>query len=168
MEALRAYVCLGANGQDAGAVLARARAAIADLPAMRIGGCSPVYLTQPQDCADQPWFHNQVLELLPDAVWRPCRLVDALLDVETRLGRVRSADPALRFGPRAIDADLLLFGEVTSGDPHCLLPHPRLTRRAFALRPLLDVAPGIRIDGRPAAWWLARLDWRLEGDRIYQ
>lgn len=94
--------------------------------------------------------------------------MDALLTIEARLGRVRSADPALRFGPRVIDADLLLFGAECSDDAHCLVPHPRLVERAFVLRPLADVAPGVLIDGRTAAWWLARLDCRVEGDRIFQ
>ena len=90
------------------------------------------------------------------------------MDIEADLGRVRSADPALRFGPRAIDVDLLLFGQIGSENPHCLVPHPRLTQRAFALVPLLDVAPHAVIDGLPATEWLARLQYKKEGQRIFQ
>ncbi|MTJ92561.1 MAG: 2-amino-4-hydroxy-6-hydroxymethyldihydropteridine diphosphokinase [Desulfovibrio sp.] len=165
---LRAYVSLGSNCESATAMLDAARSALAALPDMRMGAVSPVYRTEPQEYADQPWFHNQVVELLPGESWQPCSLVDALLDIEAMLGRVRSADPALRYGPRVIDADLLVFGQLRSTDPHCLVPHPRLTGRAFALRPLLDVAPRLEVDGVPVSQWLERLDCRVDGDRIFQ
>lgn len=165
---LRAYVSLGSNCESAAAMLEAARHALSVLPHMRMGAASPVYRTEPQEFADQPWFHNQVVELLPGESWQPCSLVDALLDMEARLGRVRSADPALRYGPRVIDADLLVFGQQRSTNPHCLVPHPRLTGRAFALRPLLDVAPQLVVEGLPVSQWLERLDCRVEGDRIFQ
>ena len=76
--------------------------------------------------------------------------------------------PALRFGPRAIDIDMLLFDDVVSDDPVCVLPHPRLSRRAFWLVPLLDIAPDIRIGGVRAEKLLTRLKWRLEDDKIFQ
>ena len=167
-DCLRAYVCLGSNCADAKEMLARARQRVAALPRMRIGAASALYCTEPQDYTDQSWFFNQVIELFPDACWTPCSLVDALLDIETDLGRVRSTDPALRFGPRAIDVDLLLFGSTRSKDPHCLVPHPRLTQRAFALVPLLDVAPHAVIDGIPASEWLSRLLYKKDGQRIFQ
>ena len=165
---LRAYVSLGSNCESAAAMLEAALAALAALPDMRMGAASPVYRTEPQEYADQPWFHNQVVELLPGASWQPCCLVEALLGIEARLGRVRSADPDLRYGPRVIDADLLLFGQLRSADPHCIVPHPRLTGRAFALRPLLDVAPQLVVEGLPVSQWLERLNCRVEGDRIFQ
>lgn len=165
---LKAYVCLGSNCAQAEDMLARARQGLAALPHMRTGAASPLYCTEPQDYADQSWFFNQVVELFPDDCWTPCSLVDALLELEADLGRVRSADPALRFGPRAIDADLLLFGQARSDNPHCLVPHPRLTQRAFALVPLLDVAPHAIIDGVPAAKWLSRLQYKKDGQRIFQ
>ena len=167
-EEIKAYVCLGSNCAHAQDMLARARQGLAALPHMRTGAVSPLYCTEPQGYADQSWFFNQVVELFPDSCWTPCALVDALLELETDLGRVRSADPALRFGPRAIDADLLLFGQVRSDKPHCLVPHPRLTQRAFALVPLLDLAPHVIIDGVPAAEWLSRLQYKKEEQRIFQ
>jgi len=165
---MRAYVSLGSNCEAAAEKLAAALTALEQLPDMSLGAISPVYRTEPQEYADQPWFLNQVVELFPGNGWRPCNLVDALLDMETQLGRVRSPDPALRFGPRAIDADLLLFGNERSADPHCIVPHPRLTVRAFALRPLLDIAPLLVVEGLPVGDWLARIECRVEGDRIFQ
>jgi len=165
---LRAYVSLGSNCDNAAEKLAAALDALAELPEMGIGAVSPVYRTEPQEYTEQPWFLNQVVELFPGDSWRPCSLVDALLDIEARLGRVRSPDPVLRFGPRVIDVDLLLFGQERSTDPHCLVPHPRLTVRAFVMRPLLDIAPLIVVDGLPVRDWLARTVCRVEGDRIFQ
>ncbi len=165
---LKAYICLGSNAENARHMLHLACENIANFPDMHLCAQSPVYRTEPQGYADQPWFHNQILEVEPGSSWNPCSLVDALLIVETDLGRVRSSDPALRFGPRSIDADLLLFGQVRSTHAHCMVPHPRLTQRAFALIPLLDVAPHVRINGRPAIWWLQRLKYRREGDCIFQ
>ncbi len=73
---------------------------------------------------------------LASHIWTAPRLLQFLLDTETRLGRTRSADPKLRFGPRCIDLDILLFGQEKSTDPLCTLPHPRLWQRAFVLVPL--------------------------------
>ncbi|MFT4300726.1 MAG: 2-amino-4-hydroxy-6-hydroxymethyldihydropteridine diphosphokinase [Desulfovibrio sp.] len=167
-EYFQIFISLGSNSADAENMLDFARQALARLPNMHLEAVSPVYSTAPQDYADQPWFLNQVVELAADAQWRPCSLVDALLEVEAKLGRVRSTDPALRFGPRTIDIDLLLFGEETSTDEHCLVPHPRLTQRAFALVPLLDLAPSTVIDGISAATWLSRLRYVKDGQRISQ
>lgn len=165
---LLAYVGLGSNNPDAADMLESARKALAALPDLHVGAASPVYSTEPQGLADQPWFLNQVVAVRPGPSWRPCNVVQALLAMEEALGRVRSPDPALRFGPRAIDADLLLFGEEQCRDPRCLVPHPRLTQRAFVLVPLLDIAPDVCIAGIPASRWLARLDYRVAGDRIFQ
>ena len=63
---------------------------------------------------------------------------------------------------------MLLFDDVVSDDPVCVLPHPRLSRRAFWLVPLLDIAPDIRIGGVRAERLLSRLKWRLEDDKIFQ
>lgn len=167
-EYFQVFVSLGSNSADAEKMLDIARQALASLPQMRLAAVSPVYSTAPQDYTDQPWFLNQVAELVVDAQWRPCSLVDALLEVEVKLGRVRSTDPALRFGPRTIDIDLLLFGQESSTDEHCLVPHPRLTQRAFALIPLLDLAPDIMIGGISAATWLSRLRYAKDGQRISQ
>ena len=82
------------------------------------------------------------------------------------MGRVR--DPALRFGPRVIDLDVLLFGDERSETAVCTVPHPRLTQRAFVLVPLLEVAPNLEIDGKSVAGILERLPFRLCGNKIFQ
>jgi 2-amino-4-hydroxy-6-hydroxymethyldihydropteridine diphosphokinase len=137
------------------------------LPDMRPGAVSPVYHTEPQEHRQQAWFFNQVVELFPGDSWEPLTLLRAMLDIERILGRVR-ASPAGRFGPRVIDADLLLYGNERSTCAECLLPHPRMMRRAFVLVPLLDIAPDICIDGTRAATLLACLKYRIEKNRIFQ
>lgn len=170
-EGTPVWIGLGSNSEDALERLDEARAGIAALDGLTIVRVSPVYTTEPQDYADQPYFHNQVLEARADAAWGPVPLMLAMLGLESQLGRVRSADPALRFGPRAIDIDMLLYGEdgkVVSDDPTCLLPHPRLTRRAFWLVPLRDIAPRLRIQGESVDALLARLTWSVENNVICQ
>ena len=161
-----AYVSLGSNCERAARMLAEAGERLAGLPGVTVVAASPVYSTEPQDYADQPWFLNQVLKLALDSCWRPRNFVAALLEQEADMGRVR--DPRLRFGPRVIDLDLLLFGEERSSAPECTLPHPRLLRRAFVLVPLLDVAPGLCVDGVSLAGALRRLPYRLCGTKIFQ
>ena len=161
-----AYVSLGSNCETAGQMLAEAAERLGALPGLRVAAASPIYATEPQDYAAQPWFLNQVLKLELAPRWRPRALVAALLEEEARMGRVR--DPALRFGPRVIDLDLLLFGEERRDWPDCTLPHPRLLRRAFVLVPLLDVAPGLSVGGIPLAEALRGLPYRLCGNKIFQ
>ena len=111
------------------------------LPRARVDALSGVYLTEPQDYADQPWFHNQVVRMELEADWTPQSFVQALLAEEELLGRQRSSDPALRFGPRCIDMDLLLFGDRHCDAPESIVPHPRMCQRAFVLIPCVMWAP---------------------------
>jgi 2-amino-4-hydroxy-6-hydroxymethyldihydropteridine diphosphokinase len=166
-ETVRAYVCLGSNDMRAADMLARARRCMERLPDMRLGAVSPVYHTEPQEHRQQAWFLNQVVELFPGDRWNAVKLLKTLLDIELRLGRVRDS-AAERSGPRVIDTDLLLYGNERSTRAECLLPHPRMTRRAFVLVPLLDIAPDICIDDARATSLLACLNYRIKGNRIFQ
>jgi 2-amino-4-hydroxy-6-hydroxymethyldihydropteridine diphosphokinase len=98
---------------------------------------SPWYRTAPVPVSEQPWYFNAVAEISADM---PAdRLLAELHAVEEEFGRVRGA----RNAPRIIDLDLLDYrGEIAAGGPgKASLPHPRMTGRAFVLRPLADVAP---------------------------
>lgn len=161
-----AYVGIGSNCAAAARMLEEAAQRLAELPGVTVTATSPVYSTEPQEYADQPWFLNQVLALAVEPSWRPRTLVAALLELETAMGRIR--DPALRFGPRVIDLDLLLFGAEHCAEKECTVPHPRLLRRAFVLVPLLDVAPDLRVDGMALAEALRRLPCRIRGNKIFQ
>jgi len=99
--------------------------------------------TDPVGYEDQPRFLNGAA--LVETTLTPRQLLDLLLDVERRLGRVRGAGP--RFGPRTIDLDLLLYGDEIVDEPGLQVPHPRLHERRFALEPLAELEPALEIPG---------------------
>jgi 2-amino-4-hydroxy-6-hydroxymethyldihydropteridine diphosphokinase len=143
-----AYVALGANlGNPTAAVLA-AFAALANLPESRVARCSSLYRTAPVGILSQPDFVNAVALL--ETTLPPEALLDALLDIEARFGRVRRE----RNGPRTLDLDLLLYDNIELDLPRLTLPHPRLHLRAFVLLPLAEIAPDLAIPrrGSLAAW----------------
>lgn len=135
-EEPRAFVIgLGANLGDR---LATLRAAVTDLSELgRVQGVSSLYETAPVG-PPQPDFLNAAVRL--DSSLEPLALLRALLAIERRHGRERRE----RWGPRTLDLDLLFSPGVQLVEPGLTLPHPELTRRAFALAPLLDVAPDAR------------------------
>lgn len=165
---IQAFVCIGSNMGDAQAHLARAREALAGIPGASISGASSLYRTEPQGRKDQPWFLNQVVRLDCGNGVTAEKLLDAMLEKELELGRVRNAGD--RFGPRVIDMDLLLFGqEMHAASPHLILPHPRMHERAFVLVPLAELAPGLSIPGLGRVEnLLSKLDYRLDGSDIFQ
>jgi 2-amino-4-hydroxy-6-hydroxymethyldihydropteridine diphosphokinase len=131
-----AYVGLGSNLGDREAMLLRAAEAI---DALRL---SPVIETEPWGYADQPRFLNAVAEVETELA--PRELLELLLDVERRLGRMREGP---RYGPRTIDLDLLLYGDEVVDEPGLQVPHPRLGERRFVLEPLAALAPERKIPG---------------------
>jgi 2-amino-4-hydroxy-6-hydroxymethyldihydropteridine diphosphokinase len=143
-----AYVALGANIGDPAATVLAAYAALANLPDSRVIHTSSLYRTAPVGLKHQPDFINAVAAL--ETGLAPEELLDALLDLEARFGRVRRD----RNGPRTLDLDLLLYNDIELDLPRLTLPHPRLHLRAFVLHPLAEIAPGLAIPGRGsvAAW----------------
>lgn len=141
---IRAYVGVGGNSGDVEITLTEALWAVDALPQTTIRQQSAFYRTPAWGRTDQPDFRNAVVEL---QTRMPARvLLNALLDIEQRFGRVRSA--AERWGPRAVDLDLLLYGEETLDEPGLSVPHPYLHERAFVLVPLAEIAPQLVIPGR--------------------
>lgn len=141
----RAYVGLGANLGDREATVRRALELLAAEPGIEVVAVSTLRETEPVGYADQPAFLNGAAAL--DTELSPRALLDRLLAVEQKLGRVRGAGP--RFGPRMIDLDLLLYGGEVVDEPGLTVPHPRLAERRFALEPLCELDPGLSLpDGR--------------------
>lgn len=161
-----AFVGLGSNVPEKYAVLDNALQHLVKFDGVYLLDVSTVYETEPQDYLYQPWFANQVLKLALSKIWDAEKLLNAMLELETKLGRKR--DPSLRFGPREIDIDLLLFDNLKIRSSNCVLPHPRMCQRAFVLLPLYEIAPDIEINGQPINYWLNKLDWRKEDKRIFQ
>jgi 2-amino-4-hydroxy-6-hydroxymethyldihydropteridine diphosphokinase len=134
-HASKAYVALGSNlGDRAGNLLLALRGMME--AAMCVCRVSSIYETEPVSEVEQPAFLNMVAEIgtpLPP----PEQVMARLLRIEFLLGGIRS----LKDGPRTIDLDLLLYGEVESDTEFLRLPHPRLHVRRFVLEPLVEVAP---------------------------
>jgi 2-amino-4-hydroxy-6-hydroxymethyldihydropteridine diphosphokinase len=143
-----AYVGLGSNLQDPAAQVSRAFEALAALPDSRLLRRSALYRSAPLGYTAQPDFVNAVA-LLHTAL-PPLTLLQHLLDIEARAGRLRPFPNA----PRVLDLDLLLYDAVVMQTPTLTLPHPRLHERGFVLLPLAEIAPDLEIPGHGA---LARL-----------
>lgn len=137
-----ACVALGSNLDDPRAQIERGFAALAALPDTVLRARSRLFRTPPWGIVEQPDFINAVARI--ETLLPPRDLLDALLDVEARAGRVRG----IRNGPRVLDLDLLLYGDLQLDEPGLVIPHPRLCQRAFVLLPLADVAPDFEVPGR--------------------
>jgi len=136
--AVTAYIALGANLGDRAASIRRAVELLGRTRGIQVMRVSSM-LENPAvgGPAGSPPFLNAAAELR--TTLSPERLLETLLDVERRLGRVRSK----KWAPRTIDLDLLLYGDVVRHDPHLTVPHPRMHERSFVLRPLAEIAPKV-------------------------
>lgn len=141
------YLGLGTNLGDRHANLSAAVAALASTGTVKRS--SRRYETAPVGYLGQPRFLNQVVEL--ETGLDPLELLHALRRIEQELGRTRS----FRNGPRLIDLDILLYDDLELATPELTIPHPRLTRRAFVLRPLGELIDQVR--GTPMVDLLKRV-----------
>jgi len=129
-----AYVGLGSNLGDRAATLRSALAALGGLPDTRLLRCSTFHETQAVGGPPgQPPYLNAVAALRTGL--SPRRLMEALLEIERRHGRVRT----VRDAPRTLDLDLLLYGPRRIAEPGLTVPHPRMWQRDFVLRPLAEL-----------------------------
>lgn len=149
---MRYWLGLGANLGDRRATI---EAALGRLAARHeLLAVSPAWETAPREVTDQPAFLNAAAVI--DTVLDPDELLDDVKALERALGR----DPGgVRFGPRAIDCDLLLWEGGEWHDQRLDIPHPRLHERRFAMLPLLDLDPALTLpDGRRLATLAAAID----------
>lgn len=144
-----AYVGLGGNLGDAATTLRDALQALDALPGTRLLRASRLYRTRAWGNETQPDFINAVAMLETQLSARA--LLDGLLGVEREFGRTRAADGSDRWGPRTLDLDLLMHGDDVIDEPGLHVPHPHLHERAFALLPLVEIAPDVVIPGRGPA-----------------
>ncbi len=136
---VRAYVALGSTLGDRRLTIESALERLSSRPGIALAECSSVIETDPVGGPAQPPYLNAVCAV--DTTLAPRALLDALLEVEASLGRVRD----VRNGPRTIDLDLLLYGDAVIDEPGLRVPHPRLAERSFVLVPLAEIAPGVRL-----------------------
>lgn len=139
----RAYVGLGANLGDREATLRAAVDALAAEEGIEVVAVSTFRDTEPVGVVGQPRFLNGAVAL--DTTLAPRELLERLLAIEQRFGRVRVAG---EHGPRTLDLDLLLYGEERIDSPGLTVPHPRLHERRFVLEPLAELDPGLVVPGR--------------------
>lgn len=137
------YVGVGSNLDDPASQVSVALRALGALPDTLHLVNSAAWTNPALGPEPQPEFVNAVAGMLTRLP--PASLLDALLALERRQGRDRSA--GIRWGPRRIDLDLLVYGDVIMDTPHLVLPHPGIATRNFVLFPLLEIAPGLRVPG---------------------
>jgi len=125
---------------------------------------SSIYKTEPQGLKNQPWFANQVIKVNVIG-FTPITLLQKLLKIENMMGRKRG----IRWGPRIIDLDLLLFDKHVTHTSELTLPHPRMLQRAFVLIPLLEIEPQLTTPtGQKIRPYLEQLNYKLKGHKIWQ
>jgi 2-amino-4-hydroxy-6-hydroxymethyldihydropteridine diphosphokinase len=137
-----AYVGLGSNLEEPAQQVRRALAALPALPHTRLVLNSSLYRSTPLGPQSQPDFVNAVAALLTQLEAKP--FFHALRALEAGLGR---EPPRVRWGPRRIDLDLLVFAGQRIDSPELTLPHPGIVQRNFVLYPLFEVAPGLNVPG---------------------
>jgi len=135
------YLSLGSNVGDREAHL---RDAIARLESVgRVTAVSPFYETEPVEFTQQPWFLNCAVAF--ETTRMPKQLMTALLRIERQMGRRRAQKkgPGTK-GPRKIDIDILLFGDIVMNSAELTIPHPAMHERRFVLEPLAEIASEAR------------------------
>ncbi|CAD5378816.1 2-amino-4-hydroxy-6-hydroxymethyldihyropteridine pyrophosphokinase [Pseudomonas sp. OF001] len=147
----RVYIGLGSNLAEPVQQLEAALEALGRLPQCRLAAVSSLYASDPLGPADQPRYVNAVAAL--DCDLAPLALLDALQAIEREQGRERKAE---RWGPRTLDLDILLFGDLQLDEERLSVPHYHMHARAFVLYPLAEIAPDLRLpDGQPLQALLA-------------
>lgn len=131
----RAFIGIGSNVGDRAAHIAAAIGRIAELPRAELIKVSSLIETEPAGVRDQGKFLNGAAELRTEL--DPLELLDELQSIESDLGRVR----AVRWGPRTIDLDILLYDNEVIDDDRLRVPHPLMCERGFVLVPLAEIAP---------------------------
>lgn len=142
----RVVLSIGSNLGDRLDNLQEAIDALFDAPGLTFVALSPVYETAPfaggdGEMPEQGDFLNAVV--VADTRLVPDTLLERVLNIENSMQRVREA----RWGPRTLDIDIVMFGDVVSNDPDLTLPHPRAHERAFVLVPWADVEPDVLLPG---------------------
>ena len=160
-SAVTVYLGLGSNVGDRMANLTRALE-LMDRP-LKIVRRSPVYETEPFEVPEQEKFLNMAVEVQTHIA--PADLLKLLKGIERIIGRGKAGSDE----PRCIDIDILLYGSLKVATETLTIPHPRMTRRAFVLAPLNDLAPRLRLPGskKTVAELLAALG-KIRGIEVFR
>jgi len=134
---MRIILGLGSNMGDRESHLREAVDSLQQLQ-ITVRRSASLYLTEPRDYTDQPWFINTVAEVNTDR--DPVELLKYCLLIEREAGRIRDQSR----GPRPIDLDILFYGDLQIQTANLVVPHPRYADRRFVLAPLAELAPDFR------------------------
>ena len=138
MERHTAYISVGSN---IGAKLLNCKQGVevlADLGHVTIAAWSNFYKTSPVDYKDQDWFINAVAKI--ETSLGPSDLLKEMVSVQQKAGRIKDK---VRFGPRVLDLDIILYDDLVVNLPELIIPHPRMHNRLFVLKPLCDIDSSI-------------------------
>jgi 2-amino-4-hydroxy-6-hydroxymethyldihydropteridine diphosphokinase len=135
---IRTYIGLGSNLAHPVEQIQRALLALQTLPDTPFAGASSLYRTSPLGPQDQPDFINAVARL--DTLLSPEQLLVELQSIEQQQGRQRTSE---RWGPRTLDLDIILYGDLILNTPTLTIPHSGLLERDFWLIPLFELAPDL-------------------------
>ena len=151
-ETVLAWIGLGGNLGEPRSAISGALAQLNEDRGNDVEAVSAFYRTAPIGITDQPEFINSVARVrTADA---PQGLLEKLLNIEARLGRVRTEQ---QFGPRVIDLDLLLYDHIQMDTPYLTLPHPRMHLRRFVLEPLFELEGDLKLPGgRELSYYLTQ------------
>ncbi len=133
-----AYISVGSNSGDKLENCRKGIAALIQSGSTVIQARSRIYKTDPVDYRDQDWFVNIALKV--ETVLDPFQLLNQLKSIQHRAGR--TVDP-IRFGPRILDMDIVLYDDLVMNSPELIVPHPRMHKRRFVLMPICDIDPEI-------------------------
>lgn len=130
----QAFISMGSNLGNPVLNLSEALKKINSIKGITVIRVSSIYLTEPVGYEDQPWFHNCAAEL--ETILSPDQLLTALQNIENELGRER----IIRWGPRTVDLDILLYDRLLTNSDQLIIPHPRMEGRSFVMIPLAEIA----------------------------
>jgi len=130
----RVFISVGSNLGDKLDNCLKGIAALTEPGLADVRDVSRFYRTSPVDYTDQDWFVNAAV--LIDTALEPLALLERTMAIQQRMGRKRDA---IRFGPRLLDLDILLYDDLIMASSRLEIPHPRMHKRAFVLQPICDI-----------------------------
>ena len=155
------YIGLGSNQGDAIDNVCRAIEELGHSSSIQLLRCSSLYRSAPVGYLDQPDFVNAVCQVNTGLSAED--LLEELQQLEQKAGRRRDG---VRWGPRVLDLDLLLYDNAVLQSEMLVVPHPRMHQRAFVLYPLQEISPGLQIPGQGSVDELAELCAGQDCDRL--
>ncbi|MBP3039299.1 2-amino-4-hydroxy-6-hydroxymethyldihydropteridine diphosphokinase [Bacillaceae bacterium Marseille-Q3522] len=157
-----AYLSLGSNMGDRLQYLSKAIRLLGNENEIKVAAASSIYETDPVGYENQAKFLNMVLAIQTNV--NPFSLLQICLRIEEKLGRKRT----IRWGPRTIDLDILLFNKENIETEDLIIPHPRMLERAFVLVPLLELNPRIDLPDKTTLEYSLMEKRKREGVRKWK